>query len=748
MFPRSNERKTEVTYKGKGFPIPDNPTWRIINDEVYPQEIGSKVPSDSPITTLAVLGGVLYAGDATGVKRLKDSALADAGGPKDRILRLRALNKALWCVAESAVWRLSGGKWAKIADGAFIDVCAHLGGIVIASASDLFRLEKSGLIPLNSAKSRMPILDAASYCETIYVRHSNCLAFLQDGRFEYFDVDDWGHLPLGSVTRDMLSFRERILVPTDKGLAELRGMTWRTITGKQGLCYEDTTCVAEGFADDVWIGTMRGAIRNVGGKYHFFGCDRWIPADKVNAIACGDNVAYIATDSGIGIIEYEPYTLQKKAEWYENWLEEWGQKRIGFINTLVWDGKRNEYVRFLSDNDGGWLCHYMNSLCYKYAVTKDPKVRLQAVEAFKAMKWTEEITPIPGFPARAIYAVGEKALLSSTGSGGLPAEWHETEDGKWQWKGDTSSDEVDAQIYSVVLFYELVAEGAEKEAAKEHIDRICSHIVENGWILRDLDGKPTKWARWDTDYLQRPEGFIASGLNGMEALSFIQAAIAVTGDDKFRMAKQQLLDWGYHKCVLRQKLVFPIVTHFDDRLAFLSYYPMLNYEDDPELRAIYRRSLERSWEVKRLDNMVWFSLVYSALTGNDCETDRVSEHLRDWPLDCRNYRYTNSHRHDLAVPEPYKNYVEDWKPMGPREVGVQRWDHNYQRPDGGGGKGVNEPSGWLDAYWMGRYYGIITAPTTTDKKLLTVKKGEVRMGCGPQPGAALYDGPEIPLSFK
>ena len=205
---------------------------------------------------------------------------------------------------------------------------------------------------------------------------------------------------------------------------------------------------------------------------------------------------------------------------------------------------------------------------------------------------------------------------------------------------------------------------------------------------------------------------------------------------------------GYLQNVLRQKLVFPVVTAHDDRLAFLSFYPLLNYEDDEKLRSLYRRSLERSWEIKRLDNTVWFSLVYAALTGNDCETDRVARHLREWPLDCRNYRHTNSHRADLDVPAPYKNYVADWRPLGPRELGVQRGDHNYHRLDGGGGKGVGDPSVWMDAYWMGRYYGIIAAPTTTDEKLLSVEPEEVRMGAEGRPGAAPYDGPEIPLAFE
>ena len=51
--------------------------------------------------------------------------------------------------------------------------------------------------------------------------------------------------------------------------------------------------------------------------------------------------------------------------------------------------------------------------------------------------------------------------------------------------------------------------------------------------------------------------------------------------------------------------------------------------------------------------------------------------------------------------------------------------------DGGGGHGILDPSSYLDAYWMGRYYGFIKAPTTTDPNLRTVEKRNVQRGPAP-----------------
>ena len=105
------------------------------------------------------------------------------------------------------------------------------------------------------------------------------------------------------------------------------------------------------------------------------------------------------------------------------------------------------------------------------------------------------------------------------------------------------------------------------------------------------------WARWDPDYLLKPEGVHEIGLNSLQAFSFLETAAHFTNNPKFAAAEKQILAWGYADNVLRQKIAFPQgwITHFDDRLAFLAFYPLLTYETDPALKARWLRSFERSW---------------------------------------------------------------------------------------------------------------------------------------------------------
>ena len=375
-----------------------------------------------------------------------------------------------------------------------------------------------------------PVHRIASYSETLYILRPGRLA-LFDGKIVNQDFIDWGALASPN-TKDFLSVGSRLYISTDRGLSVLKGAALTTLTGEEGLPYRNTTCLEHGFDNDIWIGTKKGAIRKTDDEYHFFGADHWLPGDIVNDIAVSDNSVFIATDKGLGILKYEPYTLRKKADYYERHIEEWGHKRLGFVHMLYKRG--DEWIREISDNDGGHTAPYLAAMCFKYKVTGDEAVRQEAVNTFEAMLWLERITPIDGLVARAIWSTtGDRDEKGRHGSGGLPAKWYPTDDGKWYWKGDTSSDEIMAHLYSVSLFHDLVAEGKEKELAREHLDRMASYIIDNGWKVIDMDGKPTRWGRWDETYLLRPYGWVDKGVNGLEAQAIARTVLGITGNSYY-----------------------------------------------------------------------------------------------------------------------------------------------------------------------------------------------------------------------
>lgn len=141
-----------------------------------------------------------------------------------------------------------------------------------------------------------------------------------------------------------------------------------------------------------------------------------------------------------------------------------------------------------------------------------------------------------------------------------------------------------------------------------------------------------------------------------------------------------------------------------------------------------------------MQQVPFFNFIYGALTGNDCENPLAVQHLREWSLDLVSHSFHNSHRSDLATPHGYVAYGGGRRALSPRESEA-KWGSRLatQLDGGGGGRSITPPIGWLEDYWMGRYYGFIEAPKTQDSALTSIppRKNARR-------GAAPYNGPPRP----
>ncbi len=739
--------------------------WAPVADEVYLQEVGEKVATDKPATAVALRGETAFAVVGGALKMLRDSVLLDAEGAPGGVKRLRSLDRALWAVAEQGTYRYAGKSWERVDERPFVDLCLHLGKVYGATRDDLFRFEDGKFVNIRPASGYLssdttvvkedfsqvladpveigPVERIASYSGTLYLLRPGNLALL-DGKTFVPDTADWGALP-SPVTRDLLALGSRLYVATDRGVAVLRGMALTSLRGPEGLPYEDTTCLAAGFDGDVWIGTSRGAIRKTESEFHYFGAQHWLPGDYVRDIAVGDHVVYIATDGGLGIIRYEPYTLLKKAAYFESELETWGFKRLGFVHKLYRSGDKDGWLREISDNDGGNTAHYLAAMTFKYAATGDEKARAGGRRSVQGHGLAGRYHAQARFH-RARHLVGQGRQGAAVHARFRRVAGQMVSDGGRALVLERRHVERRSQRAHVCCQpvsrsrSQRAGEGARRQTRCEH--RLAHRrqrlgVARHGWQahpLGPLGPRLLAAPLWDS----------SRGLNGMEAQTYMHTAFALTGDAKFQAGLEQLLKWRYHTYTVRQKLTFPPeeVVPWDDELAFCCYHPLLRYAKDPELRSIYLRSLERHWEVMRMQQMPFFNFIYGALTGNDCEAPQGVQHLREWSLDLVNHSYHNSHRSDLAPRPGYVPYAGGTRAISPRESCAKWGSRSALEYDGGsGGQSVTPPIGWLEDYWMGRYYGFIEPPRTQDPELTTVRPRALA-----RKGAARYDGPSRPTS--
>jgi hypothetical protein len=473
--------------------------------------------------------------------------------------------------------------------------------------------------------------------------------------------------------------------------------------------HPEVTVVAPGDAPVVWVGTRRGAVRYAAADLpaEYFAGLRWLPDDHVTGIGleAGGRVVWIETPQGLSRIEYRPMTLAAKARVFKERVRA-RHVRHGLTadSRLRVPGDVASSQTVSSDNDGLWTAMYLAAECFRYRVTGESEAREYAREGIRALMRLEEITGIPGFPARSLIKIGVDEQPRD-------GEWHTTPDGQWRWKGDTSSDEIVGHYFAYAVYYDLVAEEDEKRAIRGVVGRITAHILDHGYHLVDVDGKPTRWGWWAPEEIWADPD--ETGLRALHLLSHLRVAHRITGDPKFQAASDDLVArHRYHLLTRNQKINIPgRVNHSDDELAFLSYYPLLLYEKDPKLRAVYVESLERSWQVERPERNPLWNFIYAAGSGSaDYDRAESLRTLREIPMELISWTVANSHRRDVPA-DPASDRFR--RPQGLvvlpyDELPMTKWNGNPYRLDGGdGGRGEDDGAYFLLPYWLGRYHHLI-----------------------------------------
>lgn len=483
--------------------------------------------------------------------------------------------------------------------------------------------------------------------------------------------------------------------------------------GTPKVNWNDVTVVARQGVPLICLGTNHGAYvfmadvtpKNASPQY--FGGKRWLPDDHITGAGFDNagSVIWLETPKGFSRIEYKQMTLTDKSLSFVERVQKrhvrWGMTSDSHLK-VPGDLSSNQMVS--SDNDGLWTQMYIAAEAFRYSVTKASDARANAKVGLEAMLRLEEITGISGFHARSIIKIGEDIQPKD-------GEWHDTPDGKWRWKGDTSSDEIVGHYFGYAVYYDLVADEAERQKIRGVVTRMTDHILNNNYQLIDVDGKKTRWGWWGPDAIWEDPDEL--GLRALHILAHLRTAHHITGNPRYEQAYQELINkHNYHLLTRNQKINYPgHVNHSDDELAFLSYYPLLIYEKDAKLREAYLDSLERAWQVERPERNPLWNFIYAACSGAK-EFDRAESvrTLREIPMELIEWTVTNSHRLDIPMDllADRFNRKQALIVLPYDELPMTKWNGNPYRIDGGnGGRSEDDGAYFLLPYWMGRYHKLI-----------------------------------------
>jgi len=740
-------------------------TFRAEYRETYTTADG--LPSDNILSIAIAADGRVYAGTERGVARFVDGKWAPVIEDDSPVKLIAAHGGSLIYTAGPVLFNIEDGERRQLAtlpESAVDPVDQHclVGGelVLLGTTAGLFALEGAAfksvdaLNRLLGSEKDVRQVAAAPDGRIAVAAASGLYLFVRNGNWRAVHPQhgdrSWAVHDARGVAFDNDG---RLWFASPQGVGVKTGDGWKLYTGHDGLPYNDFTTMTAGEQGVVWFGTSLGAIRYDGENWEYRMAPRWLPENLVRAIVVdSEDNAWFATETGLGSIERRPTTLAEKAQFFEDEIDKYHRRTPhGYVLSVGLSDvdDKSEWTQRDSDNDGLWTAMYGAGECFAYAVNKTPKARERATAAFEALRFLSQVTQggshpaPPGFPARTILPTSgenpnavhytpekdQQRKIRDPQWKVLVPRWPTSADGKWYWKTDTSSDELDGHYFLYALYYDLVAESEdEKQRARDVVTAITDHLIANDYALIDHDGKPTRWARFGPRDLNGGEMFYQRGLNSLSILCYLKIAEHMTGDAKYGAAYEDLIEnHAYHVNALTPKSQRGPGTgnQSDDEMAFMNYYHLLMYETDPRLRRIFFWSLFSYWRLEEPELCPLFNYVFAARFGGanfgfrriplpeTCLSDALDT-LRRYPVDRIRWSFQNSHRTDIVMlPKMMfgsrgKGHRRSGKVIPIDERSIEFWNHSpWQLDENHDGKTLTDGATFLLPYYMGLYHKFI-----------------------------------------
>jgi len=645
--------------------------------------------------------------------------------------------------------------------------------ILAIKDGELFLATDTGIQKWSAGAAKTVGLDGHKVNSLSRSSEGSLAAATDQGLFESKDGMNWEPVPVLDAGGRQWAVRDVRVVTYDAqnqlwvgqlaGLACRTAEGWKFYEGRDGLPYSDFTCAATGPDGRLWFGTRIGVVGYDHGRWLYRQGPRFLPGDDVRSIAVtADGTPWIATDAGVSGLRRVPMTLAEKARFYEQQIDAYIKRTpYGYTSEvqLKAPGDLSEIIYTDSDNDGLWTAMYGASQCYAVAVTGSDEHKVAAKKAFEAIRFLQKVTqggtpsPPKGYIARTILPTDghdpNEGRLESDRQARARGDhlwkvyeprWPTSADGKWYWKSDTSSDELDGHYFFFPLYYDLVADNdQEKERVREVVRDLTDHLLDHNFQMVDVDGTPTRWAIFNPENLnQTPVWWVGRGLNSLSILSYLAVAHHITGEERYLHAMKLLREkHSYEANAMVAKVQYGIGSgnQSDDEMAMMNFYSLIKYAPDEQIRRTMLYSMHTYWRLMQPERNPLFHFSYAAMgIGKDHQTpfsrfrldpwdgwlEDSMQTLVDFPLDRLNWSHRNSHRLDLVyLPrqshgEPgeggrlSRGHLVDGKVLPVENRHFNHWNTDPWRLDySGDGRQLASGTVFLLPYYMGRYHGFI-----------------------------------------
>lgn len=550
-------------------------------------------------------------------------------------------------------------------------------------------------------------------------------AYVHDQKFYYLTTDaiyvlenmDWKLLHKGGNLTALAFRNNTIFVGSTDGFYAVDSYEGQTVLDRNNKLPVPNISEMLQVGNQLWFGSENGAFLQEPDRFRYFAGRRWLDHNKVVDITSdsrGD--LYFLTPTGLNKVKYITQTLAEKTKRIEDDIRKY-HMRFGWVNEFRYGspGDLKTAHSMDNDNDGLWTSLYLGSQAFKYAVTGEELAKRYVWESFECYERLLTVNPLKGFPARTFERRG---IIVDDDA------WRPSQEKDWDWKGTTSTDEYIAYLFVVsVMDKFIVKTAAEKQRITNFIDAIMTHIIENDYYFVDVDGKPTRWGRWNPEYVNWYPDYVSDRkLNSAHLIAGLQLAYHLTGKKIYKTEAFRLMeDHGYLENIMipmktmRRTLEYVHMgdvmgdswNHSDDEMSFLTYWVLHKFPFNDELKQKYEAVARDHWELERPEKDGLWELCTYGVSG-DIDMASTLFFLREFNVDLDRYSTKNSHRKDLEfLPQNFRGQTTT-NLLYPGEREMHRHNTNPFVLDQGGSQ-MSRLAGdeYLLPYWMARYYKLI-----------------------------------------
>ena len=501
------------------------------------------------------------------------------------------------------------------------------------------------------------------------------------------------------------------------------------------LPYANLTTLTMSNDNSIWLGSIYGLIRfnnrtsNRNDVWRVFNSGRYLPnRDQIVDIHSitvihQTNEVIAVTNRGLTRIQIQKWTLQNKAQYFQNLIDKSNRhNRYNYIADCSMSSWANPLtcVKQSNDNDGLWTSMYLASQIFRYQITKDAQVQVNAWKHFEALKLLNEVTGIRGYPSRSIAVKGEYPPRY---------DWYSSPvNQSLDFEGDTSSDEMVGHQMIYPLVADLLAINEQQRLqAFQLLENQVNGIVDNDYYLIGENHNHTTWGLWNPREINNNTFYQETrGLNSLQILSFLFQIYSFTHNESYLKHIEYLIDeHGYDINLINQKMIAICdIDYSDDELAYLSYFSLINAfqrlnRTSPlidSLKEYLFIGLELSHQYKQMEKSPFYNFIFCFIvkqmnfsTKFNC-SQLISDsiwYLQRFPLDLINYNQYNSQRLDVQL-NKYASCDRDGfyslNYLPPNEKSIHKWNDGPFDLDGGDGFQEEDPSVFLLPYWGVRYF--------------------------------------------